>query len=73
MNHEYFEGVDWANLAQTPSPLGVIPHKIMAESAFEIRKSTSIIIKEDQNLVVREGELKKRNEYFIKQTRLFVL
>lgn len=38
-----------------------------------MRKSATIIHKEQSNQVVREGELKKRNEYLIKQTRLFVL
>ena len=38
-----------------------------------VRKSATIIHKEDQNLVVREGMLKKRNEFMVKQARLFVL
>mmetsp|Transcript_31405 Transcript_31405/g.41599 ORF Transcript_31405/g.41599 Transcript_31405/m.41599 type:complete len:86 (+) Transcript_31405:1154-1411(+) len=45
----------------------------MEDSEFTVRKSATIIHKEEQNLVVREGMLKKRNEFRIKQARLFVL
>ena len=71
--HEYFRGIDFASLHLQPSPLTQIPESIMEDSEFVIRKSATIIHKEEQNLVVREGILKKRNEFRLKQARLFVL
>lgn len=74
-SHQYFAGIDFGTLAHQTSPLRDldIPDAIVQDSLFVMRKSATIVQKEEQNLVVREGELKKRNEYRLKQTRLFCL
>ena len=50
-----------------------MPAQIEIESRVEVRKSATLIHKMRENQVVRQGELKKRNEYLMRQTRLFVL
>ena len=72
-SHEYFSSIDFDTLAQQPSPLRDIPEQIIEDSQFVQRKSATILVKEQQDLVVREGVLKKRNEYRIKQARTFIL
>ena len=71
--HPYFENTDFEQLDNQPSPLQHIPQQILVESEFEIRKSATLVTRDEQNLVAREGELKKRNEFMMRQTRWFSL
>ena len=52
-SHRYFAQIDFEQLPQMQSPLGDLPDKIVQDSLFEIRKSATLVHKDNQNLVVR--------------------
>ena len=63
--HEYFASIDFDTLASQPSPLQDIPGQIVEDSQCEITKSATTLVKEQQNLIVREGLLMRKNEFRI--------
>eukprot|EP00347_Sterkiella_histriomuscorum_P007491 403348718 len=69
-DHPFFQGINWENLSKNPVHL---PQSL----ASQARKHTTIKknIKHENRIIedIKRGLLKKRNEYYIQQTRSFVL